>query len=87
MKQLDIKLKHFEDLEAIVEERKIKSLVALLVEMQMKKLDIKLKHFEAIMDREWESVSAPSCVSQQPSRQPNWLDPWSCDVLHALISA
>ena len=44
-----------------MEERKIKSLVALLVETQMKKLDIKLKyfgHFEAIMDRELESVSA-----------------------------
>ena len=50
---------------AIVEERKIKSLVALLVETQMKKLDIKLKHFEdleAIMDRERESVSVPLCV-------------------------
>jgi len=46
---------------ANVEERKIKSLVALLVETQMKKLDIKLKHFEdleAIMDRERESVSS-----------------------------
>lgn len=45
---------------ANVEERKIKSLVALLVETQMKKLEIKLKHFEdleAIMDRERESVS------------------------------
>ena len=43
----------------MVEERKIKSLVALLVETQMKKLEIKLKHFEeleAIMDRERESV-------------------------------
>ena len=55
---------------AIVEERKIKSLVALLVEMQMKKLDIMLnyfEHLEAIMDRE-ESVCAPLCVSQQPSQ-------------------
>ena len=45
---------------ASVEERKIKSLVALLVETQMKKLEIKLRHFEeleAIMDRERESVS------------------------------
>ena len=44
---------------ALVEERKIKSLVALLVETQMKKLEIKLKHFEeleAIMDRERETV-------------------------------
>lgn len=42
-----------------VEERKIKSLVALLVETQMKKLEIKLRHFEeleGIMDRERESV-------------------------------
>ncbi|OTF69437.1 SWI/SNF complex subunit SMARCC2-like protein [Euroglyphus maynei] len=45
---------------AAIEERKIKSLVALLVETQMKKLEIKLKHFEeleAIMDREKETVS------------------------------
>ena len=44
---------------ASVEERKIKSLVALLVETQMKKLEIKLRYFEeleAIMDRERESV-------------------------------
>ena len=48
---------------AMVEERKIKSLVALLVETQMKKLEIKLKHFEeleTIMDRERESVSGRS---------------------------
>ena len=45
---------------ANIEERKIKSLVALLVETQMKKLEIKLRHFEeleAIMDREREAVS------------------------------
>ena len=44
---------------AAVEERKIKSLVALLVETQMKKLEIKLRHFEeleAIMDREREAL-------------------------------
>lgn len=44
-----------------MEERKIKSLVALLVETQMKKLEIKLRHFEeleTIMDREKEAVSA-----------------------------
>ena len=44
---------------AAVEERKIKSLVALLVETQMKKLEIKLRHFEeleTIMDREREAV-------------------------------
>lgn len=43
-----------------VEERKIKSLVALLVETQMKKLEIKLRHFEeleTIMDKEREIVS------------------------------
>ncbi|XP_066934633.1 SWI/SNF complex subunit SMARCC1-like [Clytia hemisphaerica] len=42
---------------AQVEERKIKSLVALLVETQMKKLEIKLRHFEeleTIMDKERE---------------------------------
>lgn len=55
---------------AAVEERKIKSLVALLVETQMKKLEIKLRHFEeleTIMDREKEAVSdrcrAESCFS------------------------
>ena len=45
---------------AQVEERKIKSLVALLVETQMKKLEIKLRHFEeleTIMERERELVS------------------------------
>uniref|UniRef100_A0A8C1MBS1 SWI/SNF related, matrix associated, actin dependent regulator of chromatin, subfamily c, member 1a n=1 Tax=Cyprinus carpio TaxID=7962 RepID=A0A8C1MBS1_CYPCA len=43
---------------AAVEERKIKSLVALLVETQMKKLELKLRHFEeleTIMDREKEA--------------------------------
>ncbi|XP_026576869.1 SWI/SNF complex subunit SMARCC1 [Pseudonaja textilis] len=46
---------------AAVEERKIKSLVALLVETQMKKLEIKLRHFEeleTIMDREKEAEAA-----------------------------
>merc|ERR1711868_26415 len=41
------------------EERKIKSLVALLVETQMKKLEIKLRHFEEleyIMDKEREAL-------------------------------
>ncbi len=50
-----VKAKHL----AAIEERKIKSLVALLVETQMKKLEIKLRHFEeleAIMDRERETV-------------------------------
>ena len=44
---------------AAVEERKIKSLVALLVETQMKKLEIKLRHFEEleyIMDKEREAL-------------------------------
>uniref|UniRef100_A0A672Z6J0 SWI/SNF related, matrix associated, actin dependent regulator of chromatin subfamily c member 2 n=1 Tax=Sphaeramia orbicularis TaxID=375764 RepID=A0A672Z6J0_9TELE len=48
---------------AAVEERKIKSLVALLVETQMKKLEIKLRHFEeleTIMDREKEAVKTTS---------------------------
>ena len=51
---------------AAVEERKIKSLVALLVETQMKKLEIKLRHFdelEAIMDREREAVSIVTAIS------------------------
>merc|ERR1719245_2387866 len=50
-----VKAKHM----AAVEERKIKSLVALLVETQMKKLEIKLRHFEeleTIMDRERETL-------------------------------
>lgn len=51
---------------AQVEERKIKSLVALLVETQMKKLEIKLRHFEeleTIMDREREAV----CINIEQS--------------------
>lgn len=50
-----VKAKHL----AAVEERKIKSLVALLVETQMKKLEIKLRHFEeleTIMDKEREAL-------------------------------
>lgn len=65
---------------AAVEERKIKSLVALLVETQMKKLEIKLRHFEeleTIMDREKEAVSgnlglfltAKICVCQHLGNQ------------------
>uniref|UniRef100_A0A665TZ41 SWI/SNF related, matrix associated, actin dependent regulator of chromatin subfamily c member 2 n=1 Tax=Echeneis naucrates TaxID=173247 RepID=A0A665TZ41_ECHNA len=56
---------------AAVEERKIKSLVALLVETQMKKLEIKLRHFEeleTIMDREKEAVSEKDAVKSS-SRQ------------------
>ncbi|XP_043922002.1 SWI/SNF complex subunit SMARCC1 [Protopterus annectens] len=55
---------------AAVEERKIKSLVALLVETQMKKLEIKLRHFEeleTIMDREKEAVSICKDVRNDPS--------------------
>ena len=51
-----VKAKHL----AAVEERKMKTLVALLVETQMKKLEIKLKHFEELetmLDKEKESVS------------------------------
>ncbi|XP_071943281.1 SWI/SNF complex subunit SMARCC2-like isoform X2 [Antedon mediterranea] len=50
-----VKAKHL----AQVEERKIKSLVAFLVETQMKKLEIKLRHFEeleTIMDQEREAL-------------------------------
>ena len=52
-----VKAKHL----AAVEERKIKSLVAMLVETQMKKLEIKLKQFqelEAILDRERDHLEA-----------------------------
>ena len=60
-----------------MEERKIKSLVALLVETQMKKLEIKLRHFEeleAIMDREREAVSS-------------WVEKivWLSDILRHLM--
>lgn len=44
---------------ASVEERKIRSLVTVLVDIQLKKLDIKMKHFEeldAILDKEKETV-------------------------------
>lgn len=61
-----VKAKHL----AAVEERKIKSLVAFLVETQMKKLEIKLRHFEeleAIMDREMESVSLSVPVLLSPT--------------------
>ncbi|KAK1902109.1 SWI/SNF complex subunit SMARCC2 [Dissostichus eleginoides] len=62
-----VKAKHL----AAVEERKIKSLVALLVETQMKKLEIKLRHFEeleTIMDREREAAApAPTPPSQGPT--------------------
>ncbi|GMR34840.1 hypothetical protein PMAYCL1PPCAC_05035, partial [Pristionchus mayeri] len=50
-----VKAKHL----ATIEERRIKSLVAQLVETQMKKLEMKLKHFdelEQIMDKEKESL-------------------------------
>lgn len=43
-----------------VEERRMKGLVAQLVEIQMRKLELKLKHFEeleVIMDKERETVS------------------------------
>lgn len=51
-----VKAKHL----ATLEERKMKALVAQLVETQMKKLEIKLKNFdelEAILDREREIVN------------------------------
>ncbi|PIO77656.1 hypothetical protein TELCIR_00246 [Teladorsagia circumcincta] len=50
-----VKAKHL----ATIEERRIKSLVAQLVETQMKKLEMKLRHFdelEQIMDKEREAV-------------------------------
>ena len=57
---------------AAAEERKIKSLVALLVETQMKKLEIKLRHFEeleAIMDREREALEYQRQVSFLPFKK------------------
>lgn len=51
-----VKAKHL----ASIEERKIKTLVALLVETQLKKLEIKLKHFEELetmLDKEKETVN------------------------------
>uniref|UniRef100_A0A8C2ARZ4 SWI/SNF related, matrix associated, actin dependent regulator of chromatin, subfamily c, member 1a n=1 Tax=Cyprinus carpio TaxID=7962 RepID=A0A8C2ARZ4_CYPCA len=57
---------------AAVEERKIKSLVALLVETQMKKLELKLRHFEeleTIMDREKEAVSTESRYQEQKTQK------------------
>ncbi len=59
---------------AAVEERKIKSLVALLVETQMKKLELKLRHFEeleTIMDREKEAVSIQSGYQEHPKIRKN----------------
>jgi SWI/SNF related-matrix-associated actin-dependent regulator of chromatin subfamily C len=50
-----VKAKHL----SIIEEKKIKSAVAQLVETQLKKLEIKLRHFEeleALMDRERETL-------------------------------
>ncbi|CAD6190004.1 unnamed protein product [Caenorhabditis auriculariae] len=50
-----VKAKHL----ALIEERRIKSLVAQLVETQMKKLEMKLRHFdelEQIMDKEREAL-------------------------------
>lgn len=50
-----VKAKHL----ANIEERRMKGLVAQLVETQMKKLELKLKHFEeleAMMDKEREAV-------------------------------
>lgn len=44
---------------ASVEERKIKSLVTVLIDIQLKKLDIKLKHFEeldSILDKEKDAI-------------------------------
>ena len=51
---------------ATIEERRIKSLVAQLVETQMKKLEMKLRHFdelEAMMDKEREAVSFLTIVN------------------------
>lgn len=50
-----VKAKHL----AAIEERKIKSLVSVLIDTQLKKLDIKMKHFEeleSLMDKERETL-------------------------------
>ena len=50
-----VKAKHL----SIIEEKKIKSAVAQLVETQLKKLEIKLRHFEeleALVDKERETL-------------------------------
>lgn len=50
-----VKAKHL----ASIEERKIKSLVSVLIDTQMKKLDIKMKHYEeleSLVDREREVI-------------------------------
>ncbi|XP_059139466.1 SWI/SNF complex subunit SMARCC2-like isoform X2 [Physella acuta] len=63
-----VKAKHL----AAVEERKIKGLVALLVETQMKKLEIKLRHFEeieSIMDKERESLELQRQLLLQERQQ------------------
>uniref|UniRef100_A0A1B0APX3 SMARCC C-terminal domain-containing protein n=1 Tax=Glossina palpalis gambiensis TaxID=67801 RepID=A0A1B0APX3_9MUSC len=53
---------------AALEERKIKSLVTLLVETQMEKLEIKLRHFEELettMEREREEQQAHHRLQEQ----------------------
>eukprot|EP00096_Caligus_rogercresseyi_P007034 TRINITY_DN2431_c0_g3_i1.p1 TRINITY_DN2431_c0_g3~~TRINITY_DN2431_c0_g3_i1.p1 ORF type:complete len:894 (-),score=255.54 TRINITY_DN2431_c0_g3_i1:1338-3953(-) len=57
---------------AAQEERKIKSLVALLVDTQMKKLEIKLRHFEElelIMDKEREALEGQRQLLIQERQQ------------------
>uniref|UniRef100_A0A0K0CXE8 SWI/SNF complex subunit SMARCC2 n=1 Tax=Angiostrongylus cantonensis TaxID=6313 RepID=A0A0K0CXE8_ANGCA len=63
-----VKAKHL----ATIEERRIKSLVAQLVETQMKKLEMKLRHFdelEQIMDKEREAHECRSLVKLEYQRQ------------------
>ena len=61
-----VKAKHL----AAVEERKIKSLVALLVETQMKKLEIKLRHFEELeTTMEREQLKAAEFRARQQAHQ------------------
>uniref|UniRef100_A0A452T6H8 SWI/SNF related, matrix associated, actin dependent regulator of chromatin subfamily c member 1 n=1 Tax=Ursus maritimus TaxID=29073 RepID=A0A452T6H8_URSMA len=74
---------------AAVEERKIKSLVALLVETQMKKLEIKLRHFEeleTIMDREKEA-SLKIKRSQRSSNFKDFLYLFSCFLVVSPITS
>ncbi len=49
---------------ALAEERKMRSLVALLLQAQMRKLEIKLRHFddlETVLENERLQVTSASC--------------------------
>ena len=79
---------------ASIKERRVKSSVAMLVEMLMKKLEIKLKYFEeleTIMDRERESVRneltrSPVHPLARPHARPSTrspVHPSTCSPVHS----